>query len=131
MKKYSREKDDKLVTFLVGEGCEDFFSFSFIAPPLCRPHAPTPLCFQNGGLVRETEVLNKRLPPFKGLLCRLCLCQSFLFHLSLDSSFDGYQSLYFYEKVFMSKKCLFADENDSPGCLVTLKFHVSIHSCYC
>ena len=55
----------------------------------------------------------------------------FLFLLSLDSSFGGYQSLYFYGKVFMKKKCVFADENDLTGCEVTLKFHVPIHSCYC
>ena len=78
--------------------------FPFLSSLL--PYAPSPLCFQNGGLLRETEVLNKRLPPYKALLCRLCLCQSFLYLLSLDSSFDGYPSLYFYEKVFMSKKCL-------------------------
>ena len=55
-----------------------------------------------------------------------------LFLLSLDSSFDAYQSLYFYGKVLMKKKCVFADENDSTGRQVTLKFNVSaIHSCYC
>ena len=54
VKKYPREEGDELVTFLVGEEAGGGFSLSFLVLSLCRPHAPTSLCFQNGGLLLET-----------------------------------------------------------------------------
>ena len=52
--KCSRREDNNL-TFVVGEGVGEEKNFPpFPALSHCRPHAPTSLCFQNGGLVLET-----------------------------------------------------------------------------